>query len=101
MNLCASWYPVLIVDDASFSPFSFALATSTAAVDGGACAGGEPAALFCGNRLSDSLGVVAAEDEEEEPSGFFFAALGDNDDGAAAALTADSDPDPDRNWPPE
>jgi hypothetical protein len=70
MNLCASWYPVLIVDDGpfSFSPPSLACVFETSAREdlragagagvGAGCTDKEPAeALFFLDRFFDFLGV--------------------------------------------
>jgi hypothetical protein len=105
MNLCASWYPVLIVDDGPFpfSPSSLASAFGTSAggdprAGAGRCTDKEPAeaALFFLDRFFDFLGVVTAARKKRKQSSVliirFFATPGiGSDDNAAPSADTDTD----------
>jgi hypothetical protein len=107
MNLCASWYPVLIVDDGPFpfSPSSLASAFGTSAggdprAGAGRCTDKEPAeaALFFLDRFFDFLGVVTAARKKRKQSSVliirFFATPGiGSDDSAAPSADTDTDTD--------
>jgi hypothetical protein len=73
MNLCASWYPVLIVDGGPFpfsGPSAFVFGTSAGGdprAGAGCCTDKEPAeALFFLDRFFDFLSVVTAARKKEE-----------------------------------
>ena len=104
MNLCASWYPVLIGSSA------FATSAAAATLPACVCAGEPEVPLLFFGCFFDFWGVVTAAEEEaheeeeedkEEPSDDdFLATLGNDNDnggggGAARAADADSNSDAD------
>ena len=109
MNLWASWYPVLIVDDGFFSPpsLAFVLGTSALAGDARARARGagcctdneepEPEALFLFDRCFFFLGVVTTAEKNNlsEISQCSESAV-TMEDSAAPSADTDTDTDAER-----
>ena len=103
MNLCASWYPVLVGSSA------FATSAAAATLPACVCAGEPEVPLLFFGCFFDFWGVVTAaeaheeeEEDKEEPSDDnFLATLGNDNDngggggGAARAADADSNSDAD------